>query len=67
MSMYKKVSTDLKFVEREKAIEAFWKENNIFERIISIKYDVPNDKLSMFDDYKVAIDNFYAEIMAENA
>lgn len=43
------------------------KENNIFERVISIKYDVPNDKLFMFDDYKVAIDNFYAEIMAEHA
>lgn len=43
------------------------KENNIFEKVISIKYDIPNNKLSMFDDYKVAIDNFYAEIMAENA
>ena len=43
------------------------KENNIFEKIISIKYDIPNDKLSMFDDYKVEIDNFYAEIMAEHA
>ena len=38
-----------------------------FEKIISIKYDIPNDKLSMFDDYKVEIDNFYAEIMAEHA
>ncbi len=43
------------------------KENNIFEKIISIKYDIPNDKLSIFDDYKVEIDNFYAEIMAEHA
>lgn len=43
------------------------KENNIFEKVISIKYDIPNDKLSMFDDYKVAIDNFYADILAENA
>ena len=43
------------------------KENNIFEKIISIKYDIPNDKLYMFDDYKVDIDNFYAEIMAEHA
>ena len=30
------------------------KEDNIFERIISIKYDVPNDQLEMFDDYKTA-------------
>ncbi len=32
--MYKKVPTDLRFVEREKAIEAFWKENKIFEKSI---------------------------------
>ena len=43
------------------------KESDIFERIISIKYDVPNDKLSMIDDYKVAIDDFYTETMAEYA
>ena len=30
--MYKKVSTDLNFVEREKAVEKFWKENRIFEK-----------------------------------
>ena len=30
--MYKKVSTDLNFVEREKKTEQFWKENNIFEK-----------------------------------
>ena len=28
------------------------KEEDIFEKIIAIKYDVPNDKLEMFDDYK---------------
>ncbi len=32
--MYKKVSTDLNFVQREKQIEKFWKENNIFEKSI---------------------------------
>ena len=30
--MYKKVSTDLNFVDREKAVEQFWKENKIFEK-----------------------------------
>ena len=30
--MYKKVSTDLKFVDREKATEKFWEENHIFEK-----------------------------------
>ena len=30
--MYKKVSTDLNFVEREKETEKFWRENQIFEK-----------------------------------
>ncbi len=30
--MYRKVSTDLNFVDREKAVEKFWKDNKIFER-----------------------------------
>ena len=32
MAKYKKVSTDLKFVDREKAIEKFWEDNHIFEK-----------------------------------
>ena len=43
------------------------KTDNIFERIIAIKYDVPNDQLGMFSDYKIAIDNFYNKIMETNA
>ncbi len=35
--MYKKVSTDLNFVEREKNVEKFWKENKIFEKSIETK------------------------------
>ncbi len=30
--MYKKVTTDLNFVEREKATEQFWKDNDIFQK-----------------------------------
>ncbi|MCR4706034.1 MAG: isoleucine--tRNA ligase [Lachnospiraceae bacterium] len=30
--MYKKVSTDLNFVQREKEIEKFWKDNDIFRK-----------------------------------
>nr|MCR5354943.1 isoleucine--tRNA ligase [Lachnospiraceae bacterium] len=30
--MYKKVSTDLNFVDREKATEKFWEENDIFQK-----------------------------------
>ncbi len=32
--VYQKVPTDLKFVEREKEVEKFWKENKIFEKSI---------------------------------
>lgn len=30
--MYKKVSTDMNFVEREKQVEKFWEDNQIFEK-----------------------------------
>ncbi len=32
--VYQKVPTDLKFVEREKEVEKFWRENKIFEKSI---------------------------------
>lgn len=32
--MYDKVSTDLKFVEREKKVEQYWKDNDIFRKSI---------------------------------
>ena len=35
--MYKKVDANLNFVEREKAIEKFWKDNNIFQKSIDTK------------------------------
>lgn len=34
INMYEKVSTNLNFVEREKSIQKFWEENNIFEKSI---------------------------------
>jgi isoleucyl-tRNA synthetase len=37
--MYNKVSTDLKFVEREKNIEKFWKDQKIFEKSMDIRKD----------------------------
>ena len=42
------------------------KEDNIFERIISIKYDVPNDKPEMFQDYMTDIDRFYNNVLERN-
>ena len=35
--MYEKVSTNLNFVEREKAIEKFWKDNDIFKKSMDSK------------------------------
>ena len=43
------------------------KEENIFDKIISIKYDVPNDLLEMFDDYMKMIDGFYDRVVERNA
>jgi len=43
------------------------KEDTIFDKIISIKYDVANDELYKFDDYKAMIDAFYDRIMEKNA
>mgnify|MGYP002767211056 CR=1 FL=1 len=42
------------------------KEDNIFERIISIKYDVSNNQLEKFDQYKKDIDEFYDKVLEKN-
>ena len=42
------------------------KSENIFEKIIAVKYDVPNDKLEMFDDYHKSIDEFYENVLRKN-
>lgn len=43
------------------------RKEDIFERVIAIKYDVPNNRLDMFEEYKAAIDAFYKKIMDTNA
>ena len=45
--MYNKVPTDLKFVEREKAIEKFWNDNEIFKKSIEQKKNC--DTFMFFD------------------
>lgn len=42
------------------------KEDNIFEKVIAIKYDVPNDHLELLDNYRTAIDNFYDNVLKRN-
>lgn len=45
--MYRKVSTDLKFVEREKEVLKYWKENKIFEK--SLKLREGSDTFTFYD------------------
>lgn len=42
------------------------KQDNIFERVISIKYDVPNDNLQLLDFYEGYIDEFYEDVLRRN-
>lgn len=42
------------------------KEDNIFERIIAIKYDVANSEMSKFPGYFKAIDTFYDKVLEKN-
>lgn len=39
--MYQKVSTDLNFVDREKGIEKFWRENDIFQKSMENRKEGP--------------------------
>lgn len=43
------------------------KEDPIYDKIISIKYDVPNDRPDLFDEYKKQIDTFYDAVVERNA
>ena len=43
------------------------KSENIFERVIAIKYDVPNDQLELFAQYHRDIDTFYQNVLEKNA
>lgn len=40
---------------------------NIFEKVIAVKYDIPNDKPEMFDEYTKLVDEFYNHIIETNA
>ena len=43
------------------------KSENIFEKVIAIKYDVPNDRLEMFAQHHKDIDEFYQRVLEKNA
>jgi len=39
-------------------------ESGLFDKLVKMKYDIPNNKLEMFDDYMTDIDNTVAAIVA---
>ena len=39
--IYQKVSADMKFVDREKEVEKFWKDNDIFQKSIDNRKEGP--------------------------
>ena len=47
VNMYKKVSTDLNFVDREKQTEKFWEDNDIFRKSMR---DREGNEIYMFYD-----------------
>ena len=47
--MYEKVSPNLNFVEREKNVENFWKENHIFEKSMENRKDGETYTLAQVD------------------
>ena len=69
---YKMMETILYLYKRSKTLVAMGmpisvlKEDNIFERVIAIKYDVPNDKPEMFGQYMADIDRFYENVLERN-
>ena len=43
------------------------KEDHIFDKVIAMKYDIPNSKPEMFEEYKQMIDKFYDDVVERNA
>lgn len=69
----KMMETILYLYQRAKALVSMGmpmsvlREDNIFDRVISIKFDVENDRLDKFEAYRAAIDRFYEDVIARNA
>ena len=43
------------------------KDDKIFDKVIAMKYDIPNSKPELFDEYKKMIDQFYDDVVERNA
>lgn len=70
---FKMMETILYLYKKSKALilmgmpMSILKEDTIFEKVIAIKYDVPNDQLQLFERYKKDIDTFYDSVLKKNA
>ena len=38
-------------------------EYGLFDKLVKVKYDVPNDKLELFDSYSAEINSMVSEIL----
>lgn len=62
--MYKKVSTNLNFVEREKETAQFWKDHDIFKKSIETREGDPaKNPIYRFSRTEAAFSLFYHEIL----
>lgn len=43
------------------------RQHNIFDKIVSIKYDVSNDEIDKLNEYTIMIDDFYNKLYEKNA
>lgn len=39
----------------------------LFEKVIKVKYDIPNDRLDMFDEYNAEINSAFSELMQRHS
>jgi V/A-type H+-transporting ATPase subunit A len=70
---YKMMEIILQLYDKSKALVTMsmpmsvLKQSDIFEKVINMKYDIPNDHLELFNDYSNAIVAYYNDILANNA
>lgn len=43
------------------------RQHNIFDKIVSIKYDISNDEIDKLNEYTIMIDDFYNKLYEKNA
>ncbi len=73
IKQYKMMKTILHLYDRAKTMLPIGvpinrlSERGVFDKLTKMKYDIPNDKLEMFDDYIAEIDTVVAQLMGKEA